>query len=266
MLPVVGLIAIALSGVAPGEFTANHGQPGQFTQPTQHYFVRRDEDFARGQAWMRHVDELDALWGEYRAAGSTPQAWEVYKQKARAAKRCYVYQDPYYIGQVYRVRPVAPADYRECLGGACDPAPVVASTAAESIQEPSGALLSSEDPPVVTPRVNYRRYPHDVYRPLGVHGPHGGYWNGLPANALAPIPTMVPLNLMPQIPAAGMLPGYPGALPPVNLGPMGGPADVLIPAPPGDLPRVPQVWPLPHETFARPGSPFAPQASSPLGQ
>lgn len=114
------LVASALA-VPPGEPVVDHSQPGHYTQPAIHTFRRRLEDHARGHAWMCYVDELDYLWAEYRAAGSTPEAWEKYLTRAAAAKRCYVYQDPYYAAQVYYIRRVDPEDYRECGCAACRP-------------------------------------------------------------------------------------------------------------------------------------------------
>lgn len=122
MISIATLLVASTVSVPPGELTVNHGHKYQFTQPTQRYFTRRHEDEARGKAWMGYVDELDALWAEYRAAGSTPEAWEIYKTRAAAAKRCYVYQDPYYLGQVYYVRYVRPEDYRNCADGRCNDA------------------------------------------------------------------------------------------------------------------------------------------------
>lgn len=119
MISIATLVVASAVSVPPGDLTVNHGHKYQYTQPTQKYFTRRHEDQARGKAWMGYVDELDALWAEYRAAGSTPEAWEIYKTRAAAAKRCYVYQDPYYKAQVYYVRNVRPEDYRDCADGNC---------------------------------------------------------------------------------------------------------------------------------------------------
>ena len=112
------LVASAVS-VPPYGVTADHSQPMHYTQPTRRYFTRKHVDDARGHAWMNYVDELDRHWAEYRLAGSTPEAWERYKMKTAASKRCYVYQDPYYIGQVESIRYVTPEDYRDCEGGDC---------------------------------------------------------------------------------------------------------------------------------------------------
>jgi hypothetical protein len=41
------------------------------------------------------------LWQQYRDAGSSPAAWEVYKLEALRAKRDYVFADPYLAPVVY---------------------------------------------------------------------------------------------------------------------------------------------------------------------
>lgn len=121
-MSLAALLVASAVAVPPGEPVVDHSQPGHVTQPAQHYFRRRLVDDARGHAWMCYVDELDALWADYRAAGSTPEAWKKYLIRAAAAKRCYVYQDPYYAAQVYYVRHVRPEDYRECnCAAACRP-------------------------------------------------------------------------------------------------------------------------------------------------
>ncbi|MFO0899399.1 MAG: hypothetical protein U0836_18390 [Pirellulales bacterium] len=103
-MSAAGLLLLSVLAVPPGEPVIDHNQPGQWGhQPVVRYFVRRPVDDARGHAWMIHCDVLDHLWAEYRAAGSTPQAWDIYKRKAAAAKRYYVYQDPYYVAQISQI-------------------------------------------------------------------------------------------------------------------------------------------------------------------
>jgi hypothetical protein len=103
-MSAAGLLLLSVLAVPPGELVIDHNQPGQWGhQPVVRYFVRRQVDDARGHAWMIHCDVLDRLWAEYRAAGSTPHAWDVYKRKAAAAKRYYVYQDPYYVAQISQI-------------------------------------------------------------------------------------------------------------------------------------------------------------------
>jgi hypothetical protein len=46
-------------------------------------------------AWQAYCRELDALWADYRAAGSTPAAWRIYVQSSGLAKQRYVVGDPY---------------------------------------------------------------------------------------------------------------------------------------------------------------------------
>lgn len=99
-------LLISLVGVPPGEWMYDHNQPGQWGQPpVVRQFVRRPIDDARGDAWMHYCTVLDQLWVDYRASGSTPDAWELYKIRAAAAKRAYVFQDPYYVAQLDLRRP-----------------------------------------------------------------------------------------------------------------------------------------------------------------
>jgi hypothetical protein len=91
------LVSVALSShaVPPGEMVANHAHPAHFAQPTIRVFERRAEDNDRKLAWQAYCKELDRLWAEYRAAGSTPAAWRTYVREAGQAKRRYVLGDPY---------------------------------------------------------------------------------------------------------------------------------------------------------------------------
>ena len=107
--------------VPPNEPTVNHAQPYHYGQPTLRWFERRFEDEQRERNWRLYVQELDELWREYRAAGSTPRAWKVYKWEAAQAKRRYVYEDPY-LKPVHRnypyQRPERLRDERLLNGGA----------------------------------------------------------------------------------------------------------------------------------------------------
>lgn len=91
------LVSMAMSTtmVPPGYPVENHAHPGHSAQPTVQLFERRMVDRARRNAWDTYCAELDQLWLEFRAAGSTPAAMADYKIKANAAKTRYLYQDPY---------------------------------------------------------------------------------------------------------------------------------------------------------------------------
>jgi hypothetical protein len=88
-------LAMSTTMVPPGEPVVNHAHPAHFAQPTIRVFERRAEDTDRKLAWVNYCRELDQLWSEYRAAGSTPAAWRVYVDAAGQAKRRYVFGDPY---------------------------------------------------------------------------------------------------------------------------------------------------------------------------
>lgn len=60
-------------------------------------FERREEDNARRDNYKDYCAKLDAAWREYRAAGSTPEAFAAYQVKAAEAKRDYVVADPYLV-------------------------------------------------------------------------------------------------------------------------------------------------------------------------
>jgi hypothetical protein len=96
MITAVALsIALSSTAVPPGEQVVNHAHPAHYGQPTIRVFERRAEDADRKQAWVAYCRELDQLWAEYRAAGSTPAAWRIYVASAGEAKRRYVTADPY---------------------------------------------------------------------------------------------------------------------------------------------------------------------------
>jgi hypothetical protein len=88
-------VAMSTTMVPPGEQVVNHAHPGHSAQPTIRIFERRGEDTDRKIAWRGYCQELDQLWAEYRAAGSTPAAWRKYVAEAGLAKRRYVIGDPY---------------------------------------------------------------------------------------------------------------------------------------------------------------------------
>ena len=91
------VLSLALSStmVPPGAPVVNHAHAGHFAQPTIRIFERRSEDLDRRILWQAYCQELDQLWAEYRAAGSTPAAWRIYVAAAGQAKRRYVFRDPY---------------------------------------------------------------------------------------------------------------------------------------------------------------------------
>lgn len=88
-------LALSSTMVPPGQSVVNHAHPAHSAQPTVRIFERRGEDRDRRIAWEAYCKELDQLWADYRAAGSTPVAWARYNDAAGQAKRRYVYQDPY---------------------------------------------------------------------------------------------------------------------------------------------------------------------------
>jgi hypothetical protein len=96
MLPALALsIALSATAVPPGAPVANHAQPGHDTQPTVQIFEREAVDNYRRANWLQYNAELERLWQIYRAAGSTPLAWQAYQASAEAAKYRYLYADPY---------------------------------------------------------------------------------------------------------------------------------------------------------------------------
>ncbi len=92
----LSLTLSAAAFVPPGELVEDHSQPWHWTQPTIRTFERREVDHDRRLSWEAYVLELDRLWSEYRAAGSTPRAFREYREAAAQAKRRYVFRDPYY--------------------------------------------------------------------------------------------------------------------------------------------------------------------------
>jgi hypothetical protein len=88
-------VAMSATMVPPGEPVVNHAHPGHYAQPTIRIFERKGEDTDRKIAWEAYCKELDQLWVDYRAAGSTPVAWRKYLANAGQARRRYVFQDPY---------------------------------------------------------------------------------------------------------------------------------------------------------------------------
>lgn len=88
-------VAMSSTMVPPGEEVVNHAHPGHYAQPTIRIFERRSEDNDRRLAWNAYCRDLDALWADYRAAGSTPAAFRAYLSAAGQAKRRYVFGDPY---------------------------------------------------------------------------------------------------------------------------------------------------------------------------
>jgi hypothetical protein len=88
-------VALSTTAVPPGEEVVNHAHPGHYAQPTIRIFERRIEDQDRRTAWESYCKELELLWSDYRAAGSTPAAFRKYLALAGQAKRRQVFGDPY---------------------------------------------------------------------------------------------------------------------------------------------------------------------------
>ncbi len=90
-------LSLAMSPTSvPCSPVANHGQAGHCTQPTIRRYERYEQDHGRRLAWEAYTQELDKAWKQYRAAGSTDEAFQNYKQAAGQAKTRYIYNDPYY--------------------------------------------------------------------------------------------------------------------------------------------------------------------------
>src|SRR5688500_18520105 len=89
-------LAVSATSVPPCCPVANHGQVGHYTQPTIRRYEQYEEDHGRRLAWEAYSLELDKAWKDYRAAGSTADAFLTYKKVAGQAKTRYIYQDPYY--------------------------------------------------------------------------------------------------------------------------------------------------------------------------
>jgi hypothetical protein len=107
---IVLTVAMSATMVPPGGLVVNHAQPAHYGQPTIRTFERRAVDDLRRARWDAYVEELDGLWKQYRADGSTPVAWEFYKRAAADAKTRYVFGDPY-------LAPVVPGYSGGELGG-----------------------------------------------------------------------------------------------------------------------------------------------------
>jgi hypothetical protein len=83
----------------PGYSSAPSGITGP---PVVQLFERRAEDNERRANWNAYCRELDQLWTQYRAAGSTPEAWRVYVGAVDQAKLRYVANDLYFVPIVGR--------------------------------------------------------------------------------------------------------------------------------------------------------------------
>lgn len=140
--------------VPPGELTENHAQPYHWAQPEIHRFERQPDDDDRRLAWEAYVQELDNLWKNYRAAGSTPRAWIDYKKAVREAKRRYVFDDIY-------LAPVLP----------------VPGVNEEPRVAPPGNLFPATpavpQPPTILSLPNYRVHPYSDGGPLNPPLPMG---------------------------------------------------------------------------------------------
>ncbi len=90
MLPALALsIALSATSVPPGTPVDSP------IQPTVQVFARKPVDEYRKANWLRYNAELETHWQAYRAAGSTPAAWQTYLTNAEAAKFRYLRADPY---------------------------------------------------------------------------------------------------------------------------------------------------------------------------
>jgi hypothetical protein len=96
-------VAMAATSVPPG------WAPDGPIAPVVQVFERKPIDAYRRGQWLGYTAELDFHWKRYRAAGSTPEAWAAYVQAAQAAKRQYVYDDPYYVPIDFNPPPYLPA-------------------------------------------------------------------------------------------------------------------------------------------------------------
>jgi hypothetical protein len=96
-------IALCVPGGHPGNCAC--GGSGDFAAasssltgpPVVRVFERRAEDAERRASWNAYCRELDQLWQQYRAAGSTREAWRSYVAAADQAKLRYVSDDPYFV-------------------------------------------------------------------------------------------------------------------------------------------------------------------------
>lgn len=96
MLSALALsLALSATAVPPGAPVENHAHGAHYGQPTVQVFARKPVDEYRKANWLRYNAELETHWRAYRAAGSTPAAWQTYLANAEAAKYRYLYADPY---------------------------------------------------------------------------------------------------------------------------------------------------------------------------
>lgn len=89
-------IAISTVMVPPGEPVLDHSQPSHYTQPTIRFFREEPTDDLRRMQWEAYTETLDNLWRDYRASGSTPEAFEFYKRALAERRAEYIFADPYY--------------------------------------------------------------------------------------------------------------------------------------------------------------------------
>jgi hypothetical protein len=97
MMSALALSVVVSTTATPFPLADGPDAAGQDAiSPTIRRCERCPVDQARKQAWLAYGRELDRAWNEYRAAGSTVEAMERYKQAVGQAKTRYIYQDPYY--------------------------------------------------------------------------------------------------------------------------------------------------------------------------
>ncbi|MCA9102312.1 MAG: hypothetical protein R3C10_13905 [Pirellulales bacterium] len=96
-MQTAALVLAAAVMVPIGERTPDHAQPYHSGQPVVRRFERKSDDDTRRRAWDAYVRDLDLLWQDYRAAGSTEQAWRKYLREMAKARREYVVGDLYYL-------------------------------------------------------------------------------------------------------------------------------------------------------------------------
>ena len=110
MLPALALSVVLSASAVPPVFVAeNEGDGVHLDQPTVQVFARQGIDEYRRANWVRYNAELEQLWQVYRAAGSTPVAWQAYQASANAAKYRYLYDDPYLLPVVRQKSTYLPA-------------------------------------------------------------------------------------------------------------------------------------------------------------
>lgn len=125
------MVVGAAVAVPPGEVPVDHNQPYHSGPPVTRSFRRFPEDDYRQHQWEVYVRRLDCAWRDYRRAGSTREAFCVYKQTLADLKREYVYQDIYLESQAIPPR-------RPILAGEVvhDPHPPQSPTA-EPVEPPA---------------------------------------------------------------------------------------------------------------------------------